>query len=123
MLAALPQTLHAEAAPGAVYTMSNATAGNEILTFDRGPHGTLTFAGKIATGGAGTGGGLGNQGGLTLTDDGRWLIAVNAGSNDVSVFAVGAKALTFADLEASGGVRPISVTAHDDLVFVLNGGS
>jgi len=123
IVAATPHTVRAEAAPGAVYTMSNAQAANEILIFDRGTQGTLAFAGKISTGGAGTGGGLGNQGGLTLTDDGRWLLAVNAGSSDVSVFAVDAKTLTLVDLVSSGGAQPVSVTAHDDLVFVLNAAS
>jgi 6-phosphogluconolactonase (cycloisomerase 2 family) len=83
----------------------------------------LTAAGAVATGGAGTGGGLGNQSGVTLSDDGRWLLAVNAASNDVSLFSVRANGLQLRDLAPSGGVRPVSVTVHDDLVYVLNSGS
>ena len=114
---------HGQAAPGAVYTMSNAASGNQILIFDRSSEGTLTPAGAVATGGAGTGGGLGNQGALVLTDDSRWLLAVNAASNDVSILEVGDKGLQFVDLVSSGGVRPVSVTVHDDLAYVLNAGS
>src|SRR5438876_735880 len=77
-----------QSAVGAVYTMSNARSGNQILLFDRHVDGTLTPAGAIATGGAGTGGGLGNQSGLVLSDDGESLLAVNAGSNDISIFDV-----------------------------------
>ena len=45
-----------------------------------------------ATGGLGTGAGLGSQGALAFSDNGRWLFAVNAGSNDISAFAVPATA-------------------------------
>jgi 6-phosphogluconolactonase (cycloisomerase 2 family) len=47
---------------------------------------------------------------------------VNAGSNSVSVFAVRPDGLQLTDTGASGGERPISVTAHDGLVYVLNAG-
>jgi 6-phosphogluconolactonase len=51
------------------------------------------------------------------------LLVVNAGSNEVSAFSVGEHgALTFRSKAASGGVMPISVTIHDDLVYVLNAG-
>jgi 6-phosphogluconolactonase len=109
-------------APGAVYVMSNNPAGNQILVFDRAASGSLTPAGSYATGGVGTGAGLGSQGALTLSDNGRWLLAVNAASNDVSVFAVSPSGLQLTDQEASGGDRPISVTAHGSLVYVVNTG-
>src|SRR5688572_14431568 len=73
---------------GAVYVMSNSPGGNAILVFDRAAGGALTPAGSLATGGLGTGSGLGSQGALIVSDNGRWLFAVNAGSNSVSVFAV-----------------------------------
>src|SRR5262249_30025697 len=99
-----------------------APAGNQILVFDRAVDGTLSAAGHVATGGAGTGGGLGNQGALTLSDDGRWLLAVNAASNDVSLLAVRANGVEVADLASSGGLRPVSVPVHADLASVLNAG-
>ncbi|MEO5825703.1 MAG: beta-propeller fold lactonase family protein [Gemmatimonadales bacterium] len=108
---------------GTVYTMSNAVAGNEVLIFSRRADGALEAAGSAATGGTGTGSGLGNQGGLVLTDDGRWLLAVNAGSNSIAVFRVlGQGGLRAAGTVASGGVRPISVTVSGSLVYALNAG-
>jgi 6-phosphogluconolactonase (cycloisomerase 2 family) len=108
-------------APGAVYVMTNATAGNAILVFDRAANGGLTPAGSYSTGGLGAPG-LGSQGSLALTDNQRWLLAVNAGSNDISVFAIQPNGLQLADTEASGGDRPISLTSHGSLVYVVNAG-
>src|SRR5439155_1348571 len=85
--------------------------------------GTLSAAGTIATGGTGTGGSLGSQGAVALSDDGRRLFAVNAGSNDVSVFDVGPTGLSLASQTASGGTLPISLTAHGSLPYVLNAGN
>jgi 6-phosphogluconolactonase len=107
---------------GAVYTMSNAAEGNAVLVFDRSFDGRLRPSGSVPTGGLGTGSGLGNQGGLVLSRNERWLLAVNAGSDDVSVFRVGHHGLRLTDRAESGG-RPISVTIHRDLVYVLNAGS
>jgi len=116
----------APAAPpeGAVYVASNEATGNRILRFHRDEHGVLTPAGSFSTGGLGTGGGLGNQGGLVLTDDGEWLLVVNAGSNEVSVFAVDSDgdSLRLTDRRSSGGQRPISIAAKHGLVYVLNAG-
>lgn len=126
-IAALTATHQGAARAGeslaAVYTMSNATSGNRILAFHRAPNGTLTAAGSFATGGLGTGGGLGNQGGLTLSGNDRWLLAVNAGSNDLSLFATDDDGLRLVDKAPSGGTQPVSVTIHRDLVYVLNAGS
>jgi len=68
--------------------ITNQVAGNAVAVFARSDDGTLTPAGNFATGGTGTGAGLGSQGAVTLSDDGRLLFAVTAGSNDVSVFRV-----------------------------------
>src|SRR5882724_2832517 len=84
--------------------------------------GTLTAAGTFATGGAGTAAGLGSQGAVTLSDDGRLLFAVNAGSNDVSVFQVDPQGLSLVSRTPSGGTRPISVTVSRNVVYVLNSG-
>src|SRR5438034_523633 len=85
--------LAAGAAPGAVYIITNSTAGNAVLAFDRAANGDLTPAGSYATGGLGAPA-LGSQGALVLTNNQRWLLAVNAGSNDISVFAVEANGLS-----------------------------
>lgn len=110
-------------APGVVYVLSNQPAGNAVVAFTRAVDGTLSPAGSFPTGGTGTGAGLGSAGALTFSRDGRWLVAVNAGSDDVSIFAVSAGgALELVDRAPSGGLTPISVTVKDDLVFVLNAG-
>jgi len=112
----------ADGAPGAVYTLMNLTSGNAVAVFARAADGTLTAAGTVATGGTGTGSGLGSQGALALSDNGRWLFAVNAGSNDVSIFRVSPAGLALTDRIPSGGVQPISLSVRGKLLYVLNGG-
>ena len=108
---------------GAVYTMTNASEGNAVMAYLRAPNGTLRPAASYPTGGLGLGAGLGNQGGVVLSDDDRWLFAVNAGSNELSVFAVTQKGLQLVQKVDSAGELPVSVTSNDDLVYVLNAGS
>jgi len=112
----------ADGAPGAVYTLMNLTSGNAVAVFARAADGTLTAAGTVATGGTGTGSGLGSQGALALSDNGRWLFAVNAGSNDVSIFRVSPAGLALTSRIPSGGVQPISLTVRGNVLYVLNGG-
>ncbi|MEZ5277133.1 MAG: beta-propeller fold lactonase family protein [Opitutaceae bacterium] len=106
--------------PGSVYTMSNAADGNRILVFDRLPSGKLKPVDDFPTGGFGTGGGLGNQGGLIL--QGNWLLAVNAGSSEVSLFKVNGDGLILRDIVPSGGETPLSIAIDDEIVYVLNAG-
>ncbi len=108
---------------GAVYTLTNNIAGNEVVVFDRFADGSLGGQRSYSTRGTGTGGGLGNQGALALSDSGRLLLAVNPGSNSVSVFLAFGNYLYRTDTEASGGNTPVSVTIEDDVVYVLNAGS
>jgi 6-phosphogluconolactonase len=108
---------------GAVYALTNAATGNAVAIYDRAPDGALTPAGMAPTGGLGTGAGLGSQGALAFSDNGRWLFAVNAGSNDISVLRVAGDGLTLVGRTASGGAQPISLTVHGDLLYVLNAGS
>ncbi|MBI3897106.1 MAG: beta-propeller fold lactonase family protein [Gammaproteobacteria bacterium] len=108
---------------GAVYTATNAPSGNAILAFSRGRDGNLTAAGEFATGGNGTGKGLGNQGALALDSSNQWLLAVNAGSSELSVFAIDDEGLALTDKTPSGGQTPVSVAVHRNLVYVLNAGS
>jgi 6-phosphogluconolactonase len=106
-----------------LYTMTNASAGNEILIYSRQPgSGALTFVTEVPTGGNGTGGGLGNQGGLILTEDRNFVLVVNAGSNTLSSLRVTSDGLTLVDTESTGGTMPISVTECDGIVYVLNAG-
>lgn len=107
--------------PGAVYAMTNATSGNEVIVLFRDLNGYLNYPAHFPTGGNGTGGGLGNQGGVILSESQRWLLAVNAGSNSISVFAIKPFGLRLMGTYPSGGVRPVSLTIHDDeLVYVVH---
>jgi len=109
---------------GAVYVMTNAPL-NSLMVFHRNDDGTLTQAGTFSTHGAGFGSGvdpLGSQGALTLTSDHRLLLAVNAGSNDISIFGVKGDQLHFFQRISSYGTKPISISVHEELVYVLNAG-
>jgi 6-phosphogluconolactonase len=110
---------------GAVYSLSNQPSGNSVIVFDRAADGTLTLAGSFPTGGTGMGTGndaLGSQGSVVLNESNRLLLAVNAGSNSVSDFAVVGDSLTHLNTVSSGGTMPISVAVHGSLVYVLNAG-
>ncbi len=105
-----------------VYTETNSAAGNEIQIYQAAEGGALALSASVATRGLGTDGGLGNQGALALTRDGRLLFAVNAGSDDISAFAVSRSGLFWIGKVASGGNRPVSLTVHENLLYVLNAG-
>jgi 6-phosphogluconolactonase len=107
---------------GHVYVQTNATAGNEVVSFARDADGSLTLAQTVATGGLGLGAGLGSQASIAITADGGHLLAVNAGSDDVSLFDVDADGLHLADVERVGD-RPVSVAVSGNLVYVLNQGA
>jgi 6-phosphogluconolactonase len=115
-------TAHSSAA-GYVYTETNSATGNAVLAYARANDGTLSWLGSFPTGGTGTGGALATQGEVVFAGNGKWLLAVNAGSNDVSLFRVGEDGmLTLKDRENAGGTDPVSVTAIDNLVYVLDAG-
>jgi 6-phosphogluconolactonase len=114
---------HSQETPGAVYTMTNSTGGNSVWVFDRASNGRVVGTPtSYATGGTGTGAGLGNQGGVVMSQDGRWLFVVNAGSNDISAFAVEPTGLRLVDVADSGGGQPISLAVDRNLLYVLNAG-
>jgi 6-phosphogluconolactonase (cycloisomerase 2 family) len=117
------QAAIAAPAPGAVYVLSNQVDGNDVLVFDRAANGTLTAPEAFATGGTGTGGGLGSQGAVIIDDAGRYLYAVNAGSDSITSFRTTPHGLERVDVEPSNGDRPTSVTVHGSLLYVLNADS
>jgi 6-phosphogluconolactonase len=108
---------------GAVFTQSNESSGNRVMAFARDDDGELTAMDGVSTGGIGSGDSLGSQSALVLSEDHRFLFVVNAGSNDVSAFAVRGAHLTLVNRVASGGTRPVSVTERRGLVYVLNAGA
>lgn len=107
---------------GMVFTSSNSAAGNALLVYARQADGSLALQSSLPTGGAGSGAGLGSQGAVSLSGDGRWLFVVNAGSSTVSSFRVHKAGLELVGTSPSGGLHPISVTEHEGLVVVLNDG-
>jgi 6-phosphogluconolactonase len=108
----------------AVYVQTNDAAGNEVIAFSRAEDGSLTPLGRYSTGGRGTGSPhLASAGSVVLSGDGRWLLVVNAGSDELSLFAVQPDGLRLADRASSGGSKPTSVAVSGALVYVLNNGT
>lgn len=105
-----------------VFISSNANTGNEIVVYSMSEAGTLAALARHATGGAGTSGGLGSQGAVTVSRNGRYLFVVNAGSGTVSAFKIGRDELELASVVDSGGAMPTSVAEHGGVVYVLNAG-
>lgn len=117
---------------GAVFAMTNATAGNEIVAYSRANDGTLSRAnnGSILSPGGGSNrtntGGLGigvdtdTQGPLRLSPDNRFLYAVNPGSDNISVFGVNGTQLRFLQI-IDAGDQPLSLTISGNLLYSLDG--
>lgn len=108
---------------GAVFAITNAPDGNAVVAYARSARGGLTPAGTYATGGNGTGAGLGSQDAVIVSDDHRLLFAVNAGSDSVSSFRIRPHGLELVDEVGSGGTQPVSVAYADGLLYVLNAGT
>jgi 6-phosphogluconolactonase len=108
----------------AVYVQTNDATANEVIAFSRTGDGALAPQGRYPTGGRGTGlPHLASAGSVVLSDDGRWLLVVNAGSDELSLFAVQPDGLRLADRAGSGGSKPTSVAVSGALVYVLNNGT
>lgn len=113
-------TLFAQDGADAIYVQTNA-AENAVNVYRHTDDG-LRLSGAFLTRGAGTGAGLGSQGAVALSADGRYLAAVNAGSNEVTLFATTNQGLEFRGKTGSGGRMPVSVTISEDRLFVVNAG-
>lgn len=121
---------------GRVYVLTNNAAANTVVVLRRDSAGGLTFWKEVPTGGLGSGPApipppfppgpgpnpLDSQDGLVMTPDGRFLLAVNSGSNDVSVFAVTRSGLQLVDRSFTHGEFPVSIAMHERLIYVLNFG-
>jgi 6-phosphogluconolactonase len=106
----------------AVYVQTNEADGNRVIGFRRDPDGSLSELGAYATGGRGDGEPhLTSQGSVVLTGDGSHLLVTNAGSGDLSVFAVADDGLSLIETVPTGSA-PKSVAEHDGVVYVLNTG-
>ena len=110
---------------GHVYLDDNTAGSNTIAAFNRHANGTLTPlpGSPFAAGGEGAGAGLASQGAVQIADGGRFLLAVDAGSNQVSVLRIQPDgSLHPASVVSSGGVLPVSIAVHGSLVYVANAG-
>src|SRR5437660_588291 len=113
---------------GHVYVNDNTAGTNTVAAFDRHSDGTLTplHGSPFAIGGAGTGHGIGSQGALQLSGDGRYLLAADAGSNQVSVLRIkpdGELTRVGGSPVSSGGADPVSIAVNGNLVYVANAGN
>ncbi len=104
---------------GAVFAMTNATEGNEIVRYSRASDGTLTrLRNRVSTRGLGIGVDTDTQGPLRLSADRRFLYLVNAGSDNISVFAVNGTRLRFLQI-IDAGDQPLSLTISGNLLYSL----
>jgi 6-phosphogluconolactonase len=113
---------------GYTYVNDNTANANTIAGFDRHADGSLTAipGSPFAAGGAGLGGGLASQGAIQVTSDGRYLLAVDAGSNQISVLRItaGGVPVLVGQPVSSGGIKPVSVAVSaSGLVYVANSGA
>src|SRR5215471_17173327 len=121
-----PKNFHA----GAVYVLTNQTT-NSVAVFRHNARGMLTAAGEFPTGGTGdpmpqppdpATDPLASQGALIMGRGNQYLYAVNASSNQISALKIRKNSVDIVAVVDSGGVRPISLAIHDDLLYVLNEG-
>jgi 6-phosphogluconolactonase (cycloisomerase 2 family) len=109
---------------GAVYLQTNDAENNEVVAYARAADGSLNYVGAYKTGGSGTGKPhLASQSSVVLAGNGDWLLVTNAGSDEISLFAVEADGLRLSDTASSGGSTPTSIAVHGQVVYVLNNGS
>lgn len=124
--AAPSQPAFASPVVGHVYVNDNTAPVNTIAAFDRHADGDLTPApgSPFATGAAGTGTTIGAQGALQETDNGRYLLAVDPGSNQISVLRIEPDGtLALRAVVSSDGLQPVSIAVHRRLVYVANAGN
>ena len=113
---------------GYTYVNDNTAGSNTIAGFARSANGSLTPlpGSPFPVGGAGLGSGLASQGAIQATSNGKFLVAVDAGSNQISVLRVTANGVPVpVGLPvSSGGVDPVSVAiSPSGLVYVANRGA
>ena len=113
---------------GYTYVDGNTVTANTIDGYARHADGSLTAlpGSPFASGGAGLGTGLASQGAIQVTRDGRYLLAVDAGSNQISVLRITAAGVPVpvGQPVSSGGIEPNSIAISPfGLVYVSNAGA
>jgi 6-phosphogluconolactonase len=123
----IPPPPHESVVVGHAYVDDNSAGANTIAGFDRHADGSLTpiSGSPFAAGGAGSGAGLASQGALQLSSDGRYLLAVDAASNQISVLGLGFDGVPqpLGAPVSSGGTDPVSIAVSGNLVYVANAGA
>src|SRR3954454_22768831 len=119
---------HSPHAGGYVYVDDNTAGTNTIAAFARQGDGTLTAlpGSPYDAGGDGSGSGLASQGAIQVSSDGRYVLAVDAGSNQVSVLRIkhdGTLKVLRHGVISSGGRQPVSITEDHGVVYVANAGA
>ena len=107
----------------AVYVQTNDATGNQVIAFSRTEERRARPAGPLLHRRAGS---LAAPGlGRFRRAQRRWPVAavVNAGSDELSLFAVQPDGLRLADRAGSDGNKPTSVAVSGALVYVLNDGT
>lgn len=113
-----------QVAPAAVYVMTNNGIPNQIAEYRRDANGSLSYVNQFSTGGNGDGTELeGAHSPLFFQSSTNRFYAVNAGSNTISAMVLGTDgSVNVLSTVSSNGVRPVSIAAIGDLVYVLNYG-
>jgi 6-phosphogluconolactonase (cycloisomerase 2 family) len=104
---------------GYVYVQTNDANANEIVVYRRNAAGRLERCGSYLTGGCGSGEPHLPSQSSVVAAAGRVFVA-NAGSDDVTLFAVDGDELEALDRVSSGGSTPRSVAVHEQHLYVLN---
>jgi 6-phosphogluconolactonase len=113
---------------GHTYVNNNVAGPNSVSGFARHADGSLTplSGSPFVIGGTGFGAGLGSQGAIQASPNGKFLLAVDAGSNQISVLKVDRDGFPtqLGSPVNSGGVEPVSIAINRfGLVYVANVGN
>ncbi len=104
-----------------LYVLTNGVDSNAVITYQRsGSDGALSLVSFTGTGGKGTGVAIGSQGSITISNDRKWILAVNAASNTISALKITETGLKLTSTVPSRGIRPISIACYNNLVYVLH---
>ena len=112
----------------AVFVQLNEPAGNAVQVYRQAPNGSLTAAGRYATGGKGAAtaqspvDALASQDSLVYDAAHRTLFAINAGSDTLTAFQVQGTRLVRRQVISSGGDFPVSIAVRGNLLYALNAG-
>ena len=111
----------------ALYTTTNDPHGNRVIMFRRSANGTITQKKSVKTGGTGIAAQqpfgfpiVDSSGSMALTSDGKLLFVVNDGDNTISSFQITASGPKLINRVTSGGILPVSLTIHKNLLYILN---